>query len=146
MKKAEAVLAAPLNTFVEEVLGEYENVDVVTTRIAGRTYVTVKELGFSLVSEDSESVVCVQVHGKNSGYGPSVISLPKGLSMSDVRVDFHRKLGPPSQSGGGGRNPLNGSEIPLWEVFIIGKDRCHVEYLPRSDEVALVSLELAKIP
>jgi len=146
MTKAESVLAAPLNTFVGEVLGEYENVDVVTTRIAGRTYVTAKELGFSLVSEDSESVVCVQVHGKNSGYGPSVISLPKGLSMSDVRVDFHRKLGPPSQSGGGGRNPFNDSEISLWEIFIIGKYRCHVEYLPRSNEVALVSLELAKIP
>lgn len=64
--------------------------------------------------------------------------------MSDTRADVHRKLGPPSQSGGGGRNPLNGETIPLWEVFMIGKYRCHVEYQAKDDEVALVSLELAK--
>lgn len=68
---------------------------MVTTRIAGRTYVTASDLGFSTVSEDGESIDTVQIHGEGSGYGASALLLPWALLMSDSCSVARSKLGAP---------------------------------------------------
>lgn len=83
MVSAESLVGSRLGSFLEAIHAGYENVDVVTTRIAGRTYATVSDLGFSLVSEDAVSIDTVQMHGEGSGYGPPALLLPWDLSMSD---------------------------------------------------------------
>ncbi|MBT2767090.1 hypothetical protein J7J08_05525 [Stenotrophomonas sp. ISL-67] len=114
-----------------------------TTRIAGRTYATASDLGFSLVSEDGESIDTVQIHGEGSGYGASALLLPWGLLMSDSCSVARSKLGSPIRTGGGDRNPLTGQAIRDWDLFGAGNYRCHLEYLPANAGISLLSINPA---
>lgn len=130
MLPAETLVGSLLAPFLDRVLTRYEAVDVVTTRIAGRTYVTAGDLGFSLVSDDGESIDTVQMHGESSAYGPSALQLPSELLMSDSRSVARSKLGDPIRIGGGDLNPLTGEAVRDWDLFAAGKYHCHLEYLP----------------
>jgi hypothetical protein len=140
MISAEQLVGVKLVDFVAGVLSEHECVDVVSTRIAGRTYVSVKDLGVSLVSFDGESVKTVQIHCEGDGYQASALMLPGGISMSDGRDVSTSKLGSPDQSGGGGLNPLTGGVLNAWDVFFIAGYRCHLEYAPDERSIVLVSI------
>lgn len=137
-------VATSLSALVEEVLAQNENIDVTMTRIAGRTYVTAKDLGFSLVSVEPDLVSCVQVYAEPDDDRLEGLSLPWGLLLSDSRAEVRSKLGSPQESGGGDRNPLTGKSIPPWDVFVVDGYRCHVEFRPDVDRAALVSIELAR--
>lgn len=140
MVSAETLVGSRFGFFLEAIHDEYENVDVVTTRISGRTYATVSDLGFSLVSEDAALIDTVQVHGEGSGYGPPALLLPWGLSMNDSRVAVRSKLGSPTRTGGGDLNPLTGQPIRDWDLFAVRGFRCHVEYLPNDAGIGLLSI------
>lgn len=143
MQSAESLVGSLLAPFLDSVLTRYEAVDVVTTRIAGRTYVTASDLGFSLVSEDGESIDTVQIHGEGSGYGASVLLLPLALLMSDSCSVARSKLGSPIRTGGGDLNPLTGKAIRDWDLFAAGKYHCHLEYLPGNAGISLLSIRPA---
>lgn len=140
MLPAETLVGSLLAPVLDSVLTRHEFVDVVTTRIAGRTYVTASDLGFSLVSEDGESIDTVQIHGEGSGYGPSTLLLPWALLMSDSRSVARSKLGSAIRTGGGDRNPLTGQAIRDWDLFSAGKYHCHLEYLPGNAGISLLSI------
>ena len=140
MVSAETLVGLRFDSFLEDIHARYENVDVVTTRIAGRTYATVSDLGFSLVSEDADLIDTVQVHGEGSGYGPPALLLPWGLSMSDSRVTARSRLGSPAKTGGGDLNPLTGRPIRTWDLFAVHGFRCHLEYLSNDAGIGLLSI------
>ena len=143
MIAAELLIGSGLCGFLDRILAEHENTDVVVTRIAGRTYATVGELGFSLVSEDGVSLDVVQLHGDGSGYGAIALTLPWGLCMHDSREVAQSKLGLPTQSGGEAHHPVTGHEMRAWGAYTVRGYRCHLEYHPNDAGIALLSIEAA---
>lgn len=143
MIAAEQLIGSGLCGFLDRILAEHENTDVVVNRIAGRTYATVDELGFSLVSDDGASIDVVQLHGEGSGYGAIALVLPWGLSMDDSREVAQAKLGLPTQTGGDALHPVTGQVMRAWDAFVARGYRCHLEYHPNDAGIALLSIEAA---
>lgn len=139
---AESILGSNLYDYAKRIVAAHDSVDVTITQLAGRTYMAVCELGFSLIATDAEKVDCVQIPAGDSGLGSSELSLPFGLSFQDSRETVLLKLGRPHESGGGGGfEPLLGRALAPWDAFDLNGNRLHVEYLPDATGIALVSID-----
>ncbi len=142
MVTAESILGSNLYDYAKRIVAAHDNVDVTITQLAGRTYMTVCELGFSLIATDAETVDCVQIPAGDLGLGSSELSLPLGLSFQDSRETVLLKLGLPHESGGGGGfEPLLGRALAPWDAFDLDGSRLHVEYFTDATGIALVLID-----
>lgn len=108
--------------------------------VVDQSYVSCPALGLSLVLPDNETVAAIQLHAdKHEGFAGFADPLPQGLGFHMSRSEVRATLGVPEKSGEEKEVLLLGKK-PAWDSFIVGEVRLHVEYLPGSNGIQLITV------
>jgi hypothetical protein len=111
--------------------------------IDGTIYYSFKKSGISfLFKKDKLDTIFLYSEG-HEGFKQYKGTIPAGVNFSDNRATANKKLGLPSQSGGGGKVPeiLKSTidKIPIWDKWRFPRYALHIEYYD-DGEIAMITL------
>lgn len=111
--------------------------------IGDQSYVSVPELGLSLVLPDHETIAVIQLHSAgHEGFSGFKGSVPGEVVFNMSRTEVRNQLGTPQLHGEKQVIPVLGDK-PAWDSYFFDGLRMHIEYTSTAESVQLISLTKA---